>query len=105
MTTAEKRILRRRRAILILLPLVLLAGGIGFGLQTMRERALLSRPLLDAIRDGKTDRMKNLLERGANPNTRDIPDKPIGIFDMVREWFDANKRRKNENFISTVSLQ
>lgn len=104
MTTAEKRIRRRRRAILILLPLLLLAGGVGFTLHTMRARALLSRPLLNAIRDSKPEQVRALLDRGANPNTRDIPDKPIGLFDMVREWFDTSKRRKDANFSPALQL-
>ena len=90
MRDSVNKVLRLRRRILligtlgIVLALTLSFGGWVYKAKTQRD---LNRQLLSAVRDGNTEAAQALLERGADPNIRDVPQQQLSLWQQIRYAF------------------
>jgi ankyrin repeat protein len=96
--------LKRRKLLIALFVLLLAVGIVGWRLYVLRERALLSRPLIAAVNAGDIAQAKSLLDRGADPNSRATPDVPVGIFDFLKDLLDRKRHAERENYPTALFL-
>ena len=73
----------------VVLVLALSFGGWVYRAKTQRD---LNMQLLGAVRKGNAEEARQLLERGADPNIRDVPQQQLSLWQQIRYAFHKDRQ-------------